>query len=42
MVEDGLEQRRAFWKQGRQLVFYIFNVIMSLGEAFSTVYLCFT
>lgn len=41
-MEDGLEQRSAFWEQRRQLVFYIFNIIMSLGEAFSTVYLYFT
>lgn len=37
-MEDGLEQRSAFWEQRKQLVFYIFN-IMTLGEAFSTVYI---
>lgn len=38
VMEDGLEQRRAFWEQGRQLVFYIF-IIISLGKATSIVYL---
>lgn len=41
MMEDGLEQRSAFWEQGKQYEFYILeHNVTSLGEAFDSLLFC--
>lgn len=35
VMEDGLEQRRAFWEQGRQLVLYFYHNVTGKSIQYS-------